>query len=142
MDFENDILIMEKSVDSQLEISNQNQINQTVNNEYKQFTDFSHAKRKNDYEEFEVVQTYVPRKKNKKNTDFDNLVNEQNSYISANETYTYEKTKPQKKFKPTSKIFVCISCVIALFMGTLGIVNAININNVSNSITSTTEQRS
>lgn len=140
MDFENDILIMEKPVDSQLEISNQNQINQTVNNEYKQFTDFSHAKRKNDYEEFEVVQTYVPRKKNKKNTDFDNLVNEQNSYISANETYTYEKTKPQKKFKPTSKIFVCISCVIALFMGTLGIVNAVNINNVSNSITSTTEQ--
>ena len=142
MDFENDILILEKPVDTQVDISSQSQnnINQTVNNHYETFTDFSHDKHQREDNEFEVVQTYIPRQNKKSNNDFDNLINEQNSYISANETYTYKKTKPQKQFKPTNKIFVCISCVIALFMGTLGIINAVNINNVSNNIASTTEQ--
>lgn len=144
MEHENDILTVEKvektTDDNWTYVQKKQSSNQTIKQEYKEFSDFSHAKKPKDYEEYEIIQTYTPKKKAKKNTAFQDMVREQNSYEADKETVIYEKVKPQKKLKRTSKIFVCICCAIAVLMGTLGIINTVKINNLNFSNISKAEE--
>ena len=116
--------------------------NSTIKKETQRFTDYSFAPSKKDYEEFEIIQSYRPKKvkKEKKNTEFDELVNSQTSYKEDNETFIYEKAKPQTKSKKTSKIFITICCAIAVMLGSLSIVNAFRINQISYDNLSTTQK--
>lgn len=141
MEHENDILIAERPSTSQDVIYEKKSIeNPTMQKEYSKFTDYSNEKTKKDYEEFEIIHSYKPkvRQKQNQNKDFQSFLDEQNNFEPSTETFVYEKVKPQKKLKRTSKIFVVICCTIALFMGTLCIVNAVKINdmNINNITTS------
>lgn len=144
MEHENDILTVEKvdkATNDTWEYKPKKQTsNQTIKREYKEFSDYSHAQKPKDYEEYEIIQTYTPKKKTKKSSPFQDMVNSQNSYEADKETVIYEKVKPQKKLKRTSKIFVCIACAIALLMGTLGIINTVKINDLNFSNVSKAEQ--
>ncbi|MBQ0017474.1 MAG: hypothetical protein KBT30_02460 [Clostridiales bacterium] len=142
METENDILI-EPETETMKPVAYSEVItddNEQINKEYKRFTDYSNEKQKKDYEEFEIVQTYTPKKKTKKKSEFDELVDSQNSYIPANETYIYEKTKTKPTRKRVSKIFIAICCAIVLLMGTLGIVNAVKMAELEKNIATTTSE--
>lgn len=138
MEHENDILTLTRDTETE-KIIRENYTyekitpseNVEVKNSYKTFDDYSHAQSEKDYEEFEVVHTYAPKKKKRKDTFFGDYVNEQSSYVPNKETFVYEKVKPQKTAKRTSKIFVAICCAVAVMMGTLGIVNTVKMNNLS-----------
>ncbi len=138
MEHENDILTIPVDQDSPVQDNDNYSYekispseNVEVRNSYKAFDDYSHSRQEKDYEEFEVVHTYAPKKKKRKDTFFGDYVTEQSSYVPSKETFLYEKVKPQKKAKRTSKIFVSICCVVAVMMGTLGIINTVKINNLS-----------
>ena len=143
MEHENDILTVEKPTNTQEHLYEKKSIeNPTIQREYSKFTDYSNEKTKKDYEEFEIIQTYKPKLKQRQqpNKDFQALLDEQNNFEPSKETFVYEKVKPQKKLKRTSKIFVVVCCAIALLMGTLGIVNAVKINDLNFSNVSTGEK--
>lgn len=147
MEHENDILTITRDTETERQIK-QNysyekitpSANPQVQNSYRAFDDYSHSPREKDYEEFEVVHTYAPRKKPKQDTAFADFVSEQNSYSPSKETFLYEKVKPQKKAKKTSKIFVAVCCSVAVLMGTLGIINTVKMNNLSFSNVSNSEK--
>lgn len=148
MEHENDILTITRDTETQKEQKNSYETyekitpssNTQVKNSYKAFDDYSNSPREKDYEEFEVVHTYAPRKKAKKDTSFADFVSEQNSFTPSKETFLYEKVKPQKKAKRTSKIFVAVCCSVAVMMGTLGIINTVRINNLAFSNVSNSEK--
>ena len=139
-EYENDILTIDTEAEEQplQQVDNNYRTNNVIEREMEKFNDYSNDKKSN-FQEFEIIETYTP-KKDKQSTSFSKFVSEQNSLDNGTETFIYEKTKPQKKLKRTSKIFVIVSCVIASLMGTLAIINQVNISSVNNSNISTTEK--
>ncbi len=136
MEYENDII----TTDTDEEVVKPQKSNGQLKREYQQFTDYSTSKSKKDYEEYEIIQTYTPKKKPNKNANFKDFVDEQNSYSPSKETFVYEKVKQTPKMQKSNKIFICICCVICVCMGVLGIVNAVNINNLNYSNLSKTQE--
>lgn len=133
MEYENDIITQ---TETQTETQTQNQV---LKQEYSRFSDYSTSKSKKDYEEYEIIQTYTP-KKQKKQTEFNQFVDEQNSYSLDKEIITYEKVSPKLALNKSKKIFICICCAIAITMGVLSITNASNINNLNYSNLSKTQE--
>lgn len=125
MEYENDIITSQ----SETEVQTKVKTNPTLQQEYSRFSDYSTSKSQKDYEEYEIIQTYTPKKSKK--TEFNDFVNQQNSYSPDKETFVYEKLSPKPKLHKSKKIFICICCAIALCMGVLGIVNVSNINNLN-----------
>lgn len=95
------------------------------------FNDYSHERSKNRYEEYEVVQTFTPKtKKKKENNSFRNFLDNQYAFSPSSETYIYQRSKPKKSLPNSTRgrILVSIIACIALLLSSLCIVNAININ--------------
>lgn len=144
MEHEKDILISknERETTTYEEGYREREINPTVKRETERFTDYSNEKKQKTYEEYEVVQTYMPKRKNKPVREFDSFISEQNSYIPATETFIYEKTKqkPDRRLKNTNKIFIIVGCAIALLLGSITVVNAVEISKLNLGNSHTTEQ--
>lgn len=143
MEHENDILTVDPITEEETTFDYYEkpvETNNFIKKEYQKFSNYSYEKSPTTFEEYEVIQTYKPLKKEKKKDEFMEFVNEQNSYQKSNETFLYEKIKPKKQRKPINKIFVCISIFICVLMSTLTIVNSVNINKLNYSNMSKTSE--
>ena len=118
--------------------------NKTVQKEADAFVNYNHNNLSKVYKKYDVVQTYVPKKKSrqKKDKSFEKFVTEQNSYTPEKETLMVEKVeqKPKFKFKPKAKAWLVSIIIIFAMLGGLSIYNAVHIQNMHNSITETTVQ--
>ena len=114
--------------------------NKTAKKEAQTFTNYNNNKLNKVYKKYDVVQTYVPRKKQKKtNNDFDNFVNEQNSYTPEIETLTVEKVAEKTKYRLSSKakVWICAFALIAIMLGSVCIYNAVEIKRLNTTIQET-----
>ncbi len=101
-------------------------------------------KEKRKFESFEIVKTFSPKEKPKKNNDFDKILEVSNDFETSESTITtsenVKKQKVKMKLRPRGKlILIAISCVIIL-LSSLMISNAIKISNLNNDITNLNNQ--
>lgn len=118
--------------------------NKKVQKETDAFVNYNSNNLSKVYKKYDVVQTYVPKKKpqQKKESDFEKFVKEQDSYVPEKETLTVEKVeqKPKFKFKPKAKAWLISIIIIFAMLGGLSIYNAVHIQNLNNQLTETTVQ--
>lgn len=118
--------------------------NKTIKKETQTFVNYNNNNLSKVYKKYDVVQTYVPKKKSQPRTDknFEMFVTEQDSYTPEKETVVVEKVeqKPKFKFKPKAKVWLVSIIIIFAMLGGLSIYNAVHIQNMHNSITETTVQ--
>lgn len=118
--------------------------NKTIKKETQTFVNYNNNNLSKVYKKYDVVQTYVPKKKSQPRTDknFEKFVTEQDSYTPEKETVVVEKVeqKPKFKFKPKAKVWLVSIIIIFAMLGGLSIYNAVHIQNMHNSITETTVQ--
>ena len=112
--------------------------NKTVQKEADAFVNYNHNNLSKVYKKYDVVQTYVPKKKSqqKKDKSFEKFVTEQNSYTPEKETLMVEKVeqKPKFKFKPKAKAWLVSIIIIFAMLGGLSIYNAVHIQNMNNQL--------
>lgn len=106
-----------------------------VQKEIKRFDSYSHNFQEEDYEEYEVVQSYAPRvkkKQSKEAKEFKNFVENQYDFKPEKETFIFQRSKPQNTFSNRTKGRILVYCCafIALLLSSLCIVNAVNLNTV------------
>lgn len=95
------------------------------------------------YKTYDVIQTYVPQKKEKQSAskEFETFVTEQSSFSPERETIVVEKIEQKQKptYKLNSKAKVWLVAIVAIFvmLGGLAIYNAVHISDLQNSIQTT-----
>ena len=113
----------------------------TIKKETDAFVNYNYNNLSKVYKKYDVVQTYVPKKKKEQNKtkEFETYVNEQNSYTPEKETVMVEKVKekPSFKFRPKAKAWLVSIIIIFAMLGGLSIYNAVHIQNMNNQITET-----
>ena len=93
------------------------------------------------YKKYDVVQTYVPKKqqKNQTNASFEKFVEQQDSYQPQQETFTVQNIQPKQQFKlkPKAKVWLVSFSVIIIMLCSLCVCNAVNIGNLNHQIEQT-----
>ena len=116
--------------------------NKTIKKEAETFVNYKSNNLSKVYKKYDVVQTYVPKKKSQpnQNKSFEKFVTEQDSYTPEKETLSVEKVeqKPKFKFKPKAKVWLVSIIIIFAMLGGLSIYNAVHIQNLQNQLTETT----
>ena len=143
---ENDNLIETESLvetnnqDSVIQEDNSFEISEEAKEQSRKFFKFSHKpkKEKRKFESFEIVKTYTPKEKIKKDNDFNKILEISNDTNVDEESLTVQSsTKKQQvklKMRPQGKlILICISVIIIL-LSSLMISNAVTLNKLNNSI--------
>ena len=116
--------------------------NKTVQKEIKTFSNYNFNNLNKVYKKYNVVETYVPQKKEKpkQNKQFEKFVNEQHDYEPERETVVVEKVeqKPLASPKPKAKAWFVSIIIIFAMLGGLSIYNAVHIHNLNTQIEQTT----
>ena len=107
------------------------QENKTIKKQTQTFTNYSNSHLNKVYKKYDVVQTYVPKKQEKKteNKEFEKFVTEQNDFTPQQETFVIEKPaeKPAFRLKQKAKVWLVSFSVIIIMLSALCIINAVNI---------------
>ena len=116
--------------------------NKTVQKEIKTFSNYNFNNLNKVYKKYNVVETYVPQKKEKpkQNKQFEKFVNEQHDYEPERETVVVEKVeqKPLASPKPKARAWFVSIIIIFAMLGGLSIYNAVHIHNLNTQIEQTT----
>lgn len=117
------------------------QQNKTIKKETQSFTNYNNSNLNKVYKKYDVVQTYVPKKQEKKAevNEFEKFVTQQDDYTPQKETFVVEKSaeKPSFRLKQKAKVWLVCFAVIIIMLSALTITNAININKLNNNIEQT-----
>ena len=110
--------------------------NKVIKKETDAFVNYNYNNLNKVYKQYDVVETYVPKKKQKKEKEkeFEKFVTEQDSYTPERETVLVEKVQHKQKFQLKSKAkawLVSITIIIAM-LGGLAIYNAVHISDLTN----------
>ena len=93
------------------------------------------------YKKYNVVQTYVPRKKALPKTEkkFETFVKQQDSYVPERETVVVEKVKAKPTYKLNQKAKAWLFGIVSIFvmLGGLAVYNAVHISNLNRQIAQT-----
>ncbi len=140
------IILSDKQVDEELETSQEieNESSFEISDEAKEqsrkFFKFGQKpkKEKRKFESFEIVKTFTPKEKAKKNDEFDKILEVSNNGEVSVDTITTSSVKKNQKVKmklrPRGKlILIAISCVIIL-LSSFSIANAVKISRLNNEI--------
>lgn len=140
------IILSDKQVDEELETSQEieNESSFEISDEAKEqsrkFFKFGQKpkKEKRKFESFEIVKTFTPKEKEKKNDEFDKILEVSNNGEVSVDTITTSSVKKNQKVKmklrPRGKlILIAISCVIIL-LSSFSIANAVKISRLNNEI--------
>lgn len=104
--------------------------------EFERFDDYSNEFEQSQYEEYEVIKTFSPKKekKVKQEKELNNYLNSSSEYSRGSETYIYQRSKQQKNVsnKTRGRIIVYCCALVALLLCSLCIVNLVNINTLHN----------
>ncbi len=140
------IILSDKQIDEELETSQEieNESSFEISDEAKEqsrkFFKFGQKpkKEKRKFESFEIVKTFTPKEKAKKNDEFDKILEVSNNGEVSVDTITTSSVKKNQKVKmklrPRGKlILIAISCVIIL-LSSFSIANAVKISRLNNEI--------
>lgn len=95
-------------------------------------------KEKRKFESFEIVKTYTPKDKNKKDNEFDKILEVSNDMQTSSDTISVKsESKNQKvslKVRPQGKLILALISVIIILLSSFTIYNAVTINNLNKNI--------
>jgi len=97
-------------------------------------------KEKRKFESFEIVKTYTPKEKKKKEDDFNKILEVSNEMQTSENTLSVStsssKQKVEYKVRPQGKLILIVIAVIIILLSSLTIYNAVTINNLNKNIDS------
>lgn len=95
-------------------------------------------KEKRKFESFEIVKTYTPKEKPKKDNEFDKILETTNESIVSEESLsvksTNQKAQVKMKLRPQGKLVLIVIAFCVILLSSLIINNAITINKLNESI--------
>lgn len=95
-------------------------------------------KEKRKFESFEIVKTFTPKEKSKKNNEFDKILEVSNDGQTSEDVVTVSSnTKKQKvkmKLRPRGKLILIAISVVIILLSSLTIANAVNISRLNQEI--------
>ena len=104
----------------------------------------SNKKEKRKYESFEIVKTFTPKEKVKKNDEFDKILEVSNDGEVQEEVITLSQNtknvKPSVKLRPQGKLILCLISIIFILISSVCIYNAVKINSLNNDINNLSNQ--
>lgn len=128
---ENDEYVEEKS---SFEISDE------AREQSRKFFKFGSKKKKDNrkFESFEIVKTYTPKEKVKKDNEFDKILEVSNNLQTSEETISVKNKettqKVQYKVRPQGKLILAVISIIIILISSLCIYNAFEINRLNSDI--------
>ena len=116
------------------------EISDEAKEQSRKFFKFGSKKKKDNrkFESFEIVKTYTPKEKPKKDNEFDKILEVSNNLQTTEETISVKNKqtnqKVQVKMRPQGKLILAVISIIIILLSSLCIYNAVNINNLNRDI--------
>ncbi len=133
-------------ITSEIEEENSFEISDEAKEQSRKFFKFGQKpkKEKRKFESFEIVKTFTPKEKVKKNNDFDKILEVSNDFQTSENTITINETSKKQKFKmklrPRGKLILIAISMVIILLSSLMIGNAIKINHLNSEISNLNNQ--